>query len=640
MKNKRTKLSLALAGVLMVIGFIIILLAQQSTNLLKNLSPEIARSMTYEQAPDDPEEIDNTGIKFDAYFLRDLDGDGYAERLRGSCRAIGEEDTLYIDLKVGSNFKNGKIQINGKNFYLLAAIPKDSEVKENSIGSNVKQIKLNDINASTSRLFMAKVRSGDYTYSSYRFAALDNNKNKYSVQDNEIILTGTYFDGEQDVEVSKTINVTVDWHGTTKTSIPSTWMNKYNLNQNKYDLPDRINDEDQTVSLDFTVYTKEDNNDAVLSKSVLKADIPEINGYAPSKVEAEGVNVNYSYDDETKKLTISKSATTDQNGKVDKKAYDDTYNTYRYSEFKIKLEYPLEAYASLGEEKITLNVPIYAYYEGFNNTNSEFTNPYKSNTARETVVVNYENPRETINSAYVYVGKYLTYPYRRYYVSKEKPLKVYNNVSEDEQEDKYIVTWRAYTGTNGETTGWVLKETKNETAQKYDSFVREDDSEVSLENISTNIGIYFSNPVGMLGEEGWIKVYDEETGYLLETFTKDNWTRYTESNPYKYEEAVKNIRVETSDTNKESSLFIYCVKNLDTKYITENYTKAEFDEFIKVKSNIYAYIGEDDLGARSNTAEYEMPYSIATLSMSTSAISTQYTEEHHTITINAGASDG
>jgi len=42
-----------------------------------------------------------------------------------------------------------------------------------------------------------------------------------------------------------------------------------------------------------------------------------------------------------------------------------------------------------------------------------------------------------------------------------------------------------------------------------------------MDNITTNIGIYFSNPANMLEESGWIKVYDEETGNLLETFTKD-----------------------------------------------------------------------------------------------------------------------
>jgi len=48
-----------------------------------NLDPELARAMTYEQFEDGDEDIEGTdNVKFSAFFLRDLDGDGYAEKIK------------------------------------------------------------------------------------------------------------------------------------------------------------------------------------------------------------------------------------------------------------------------------------------------------------------------------------------------------------------------------------------------------------------------------------------------------------------------------------------------------------------------------------------------------------------------------
>ena len=41
---------------------------------------------------DGDEEIEGTNnVQFSAFFLRDLDGDGYAEKLKGSCKEIPKE---------------------------------------------------------------------------------------------------------------------------------------------------------------------------------------------------------------------------------------------------------------------------------------------------------------------------------------------------------------------------------------------------------------------------------------------------------------------------------------------------------------------------------------------------------------------
>ena len=63
---------------------------------------ELEVSKTYEEVQEGDEVTQSEYVKFDAFFLRDLDGDGYAESIRGACREIGGEDTLYMELNVNS----------------------------------------------------------------------------------------------------------------------------------------------------------------------------------------------------------------------------------------------------------------------------------------------------------------------------------------------------------------------------------------------------------------------------------------------------------------------------------------------------------------------------------------------------------
>ena len=45
-------------------------------------------------------------------------------------------------------------------------------------------------------------------------------------------------------------------------------------------------------------------------------------------------------------------------------------------------------------------------------------------------------------------------------------------------------------------------------------------------------GIYFENASNTLGNDGWIKLYNAETGSLIETFTASTWGSYTKDKPY------------------------------------------------------------------------------------------------------------
>lgn len=637
-----------------VIGLIIftILIALISSILFINYKKrnsytgEIARSMAYPQVQEGEEKIDGTdSITFDAFFLRDLNGDGYAEKLRGSARSIGGEDTIYMELNVLSegHLEDGIIEINSDNFYFQTALPRDNEIKENAIGSNIKQIKLNTINNGTQKMITGMMRSGDYAQGSTKTAAIGNDINKYS-KINSITLRGTQVetvidrDGnktEKRIPIEKTVSFNVDWHGTTKSEIPNILANKQNLTQSQK-LETAIDEENNEFKTEFNIGIQETKSDLILSKAHIETEVPELSGYAPIKVEVVGTNVTYTYDSETRKLVAEKEAVLNENGVIKSQAYDGTYGTARYNKFKVIITYPLEAYQKLGESDVFQEMLVNGYYEGFNNANEEFVNPYKSNVSTGNFTLHISNPPQGTAARFdIYVGKLIYSPTRRYVVSKENMLKIYNEISDTSVNDTYIVNWSASTGETGNSTGLLLQENGSVDGQIVDEFIKRDGSSISMESITSNIGIYFANPRSMLGDDGWIKVFDVETDELLETFNKDNWSKYTSSKPYKYERPVKHIRIETSSTNINASLNIYNIKSLDTEYVTENFTREEFDELTQIKSTLNGYLGGTYINTSIARATYEAPYAKTDMQISQSTLSTQETKENMQITIKA-----
>ena len=597
-----------------IIGIIITLNSSKKVSRLS--SPEISRSMTYDRVEEGEEAVEGTeNVKFDAFFLRDLDGDGYAEGIRGTCKEIGKEDTLYMEINVQTAgvLKNAKITINGQNFYLQTSLPRDEQLKDNYIGNNTKEIELNDLSNGTQKLITGFVRSGDYTNNSTKIAAIGNDTSKYSKENNQIVLTGTYVTDEgEEIEISKTVNFTVDWYGKTSASITATTQT--------YQIANAIDEENQTFTTNFNVTIQETKQQLLLSKLFVEGTIPELNGYAPTEVKLTGSTDNFNYDETTRQFTIQREATIDENGVV-------TTSIARSNTYKLQVKYPLEAYESIGTEEISIKIPVKGYYEGYNNPNEEFNNPYKSNTAAATIVVNYRKPAESQTDFSVTVGKYVSNPTGRYMVSKQKPMNMYNGKTDKETNDTYLVTWRAYIGTSTSTESLTMKE------NVPDSFIKTDSTEDSMENLTTYKGIYFGNITNMLGEEGYIKVYDDETDILLETFDKTKANIYSSSKPYYYDMPVKRIRIETSATTNDTSLYVYHVKELDDEALVESYTQEEFENLQYIKSTLSGQVGDSSAIVRINQANYEAPISIATIGISKNTLSTQKTEENVKITI-------
>lgn len=266
-------------GILIAAGIIaiIILISAIATTFYKSTQkkialandPEVQRSLNYEQVQPGDENVDNTPyVQFDAYFLRDLDGDGYAEKIRGSSRELGQTDTLYIDINVLTNgdLENGKLTINGKNINLSTAIVEDSVVKQNYISDNTSTIEFKTIHNGTQKLLTGTIKASNF----------GNDTTKYS-QINSITLTGTHVadDGVTRTEINKKVDFTVDWHGSINASI----RNKSNT-QNIENVADS---DKKNVTLSFYVNMIENTNyyndeALILSKTYFEGTLPELNG--------------------------------------------------------------------------------------------------------------------------------------------------------------------------------------------------------------------------------------------------------------------------------------------------------------------------------------------------------------------------
>lgn len=552
--------------ILSIISLIIILASiftiTKVTNNPKNIDAEILRSMNYAEVTDEGK-VENTDfVKFSAFFTRDLDGDENAEKLLGTCRNVNNTDQLYIDLNVLTNgyLKNGKITINSTNFNYSMNMVKDSVLKNNYISNNVKVIELNQVNSGTQKLILGDIH-----------AYIGNDINNYS-KTSTITLTGTHISDEGiETNINKTVEITVDWHGEVKAELRGATA-YYN-----YDELDT-----ETVSVSFTL--NEIQKELILKDNEVKVTIPELNGFAPTEVKCTNSNIESEYNSESKELKIKRTSTYNDNGIV-------TSTLSRSNTYTVQITYPKEAYDAISSYT-TLTINAEGYYTGYNNPNEEFKNPYESNKVKgKATIVFREKPKGSIYNFYVdFVDKkYVSDPLYRYVISKQYLLNLYDNYNIDientelEQENKtkienkeYVVRWQAVRGPEGVVPSMIMSETKVNTVtdipygDKWDSTV--------MEEYVTNSGIYFEGVDNMLEDDGTISVYNNDTNELIHTFTKEEWNNYSRNNPYKYENSIKHIRVETSKTKLNATLSVYNVKELELERVLKDFTKEQIKD--------------------------------------------------------------
>ena len=663
-KNKERRALNCKAPIIIITCIIVFMLAMLAiVNLIGNnnknrvgeIDLELARAMTYEQYKEGEEAVENTngGIKFSAFFLRDLDGDNIADKVKGTCKETGTEDQLYLEIKVleEGKLQNAKIKINADNFYFDTAILKDDEVKNNYISNNTKEIELKDLENGTQKLLLGNVRSGDYSQINRRLDALGKNTNKYTGV-STVTLEGTYVpDKGEPVEISKEYELKVDWYGKTQCLIPEYYKNWVN-NKNILITDNFIGTEAEQVTFNYTVVTRETANELLLSKSHIEGTFPKINGFLPTDVIITGKDVEYTYNKGTGEYTAERNATLDDTGKVAENAYSMIYDTLTFNEYSFIVTYPQEVFEEEGF--IDLVMPIKAYYEGYNNKNEgiendeeKFNNPYQSEIVEDNIRVRVEKVTEVDIEFRTIVGKLVTLPHKRYVVPKSNVLKIYNKDNEYEEHEYYKEKWSVRVGQNTDVSGITMKDGQNllereDDANKTNEFVKSDMSTEEIGDMVKYVGIYFDGCSTFLNEDGWIRVYNDDTEEVIAEFTKDNWYLYSENNPYYYPEGIKHIRIETSEKNKECaklsnslSLIVNNIKELDNEAIAKKYSREQFDNIKEIQSTLVGYanygtVEESDIRyVETNThkANYEEELSLAQISMKPTALSTQTTNE-------------
>ena len=560
---KISLVAIILAIVLSIIGFNLIKI--KSAKMIAVNDNETRRAMTYNEVTDENSNIDNCEyVKFNSFFIRDLDGDGYAEKYDGTCNYIDKKATLYFDINVltDGKFENGKIKINGKNFNLSTTLVKDEVLKNDYIGNDVKELELNTINYGTQKLFFGTIS-----------ADIGSNMNNYSVTNNQIILTGTWTstDGTKTANINKVINLKADWYGKTATS-PNTY------NEYSHDITNAVGSDE--ITLDFNVGYEETARELLIQKQVTEITIPDLNGYAATSAITTSQNCTYNYDRGTKILTITREATTNANG-------DLTKTVSRYNNYEIRVTYPIEAQAEIETNTISITFPTIGYYYGYNNSSDEFTNenPYVSSASRA-FTHTWDEPTGNVAAVYVDVGKRVyntdTNTYRQV-VSKKLPVNIYNNVEKiDDEKDEYTVTWRAYTGDNPLDEFWIY-------GTQGDKFLKADGSYIDMTNYVKPTGIYFSNIENALSSDyGGIEIleHDSSDNSIYTYISYSELKNYTKENPFKLNQATKGIDIDVQQLKANQSFYINQIKEIDDEKLTSDFSYEDFSNI----NYIYSYV--------------------------------------------------
>ncbi len=611
-KSALIKKIVAVVSILLVaIGTII------TTQIMKGISDldvETRRAMTYGQVTPEDEQTQSPNVTFSAFFAKDLNNDGIAEKIKGVTRPIGvdgqigDEGTLYASINVSRDgyLENGVITFVNNNIKWNTEMLEDSIIAGNYKGA-VSTVRLQPkVYAGSSKLLAGEISS-----------VLGSNINDYS-KVNYVKLTGTYVDGDGNrTQINVERPVTVDWYSYVSTRV----------NTNNKHLDVTVTDE---MILDFTVENQETAKTLLLKDNILKITAPELNGYKAKDARINGDD--FEFDPETGVLTVSRSSTINGEGRI-------VSSLPRTNSYSVTFVYPKEAHGDEGQDEQSVDlftqieVPVEAQYTAYNNQNSEFENIVSS--TQRTILTLVEE-RGTVaydqDSLNVSIGQQSG---TRWIVSKEKALNAYNGIYSDD--DRFDVSWylnRANPNTNGNIS---LRETKKDEMLFIDGTRKINEEYIDCE------GVWFEVKNGTVT---YINIYDADTNELLKTFYGSNGihisspeynisTYNNENNAYKFEEPVKHIRAEIQGSTYKSEIKIHQIKKLDGRYVAENIDRSEFDDM----AGIYTYLTSTGDGIDrdynfSGYALYREVESKATMSLSPSGANTNTTNIPATITIS------
>ena len=267
LKGKLINVAIAILTVMVtVFGY----MAQQERIKLANMDAGERKALTYGQLQESDYQTESENVKFSAFFTRDLDNDGYAERIKGIAKQIGTTDeTLWAEIEVSKEgyLRNGKITINGQNFDWTTSIVEDTVVSGNYIGLTRSINLQNEVNSGSQKLFEGKISS-----------KIGNNVNDYS-KVSTVTLTGTYVNNNgEETPINVSREVTVDWYGDVNAEVFST-------NQ-----PSNITYKEDGMYVNFTISSRDTKRQLILKETLVTAQAPQLKNYYPDKVSVVGLS--------------------------------------------------------------------------------------------------------------------------------------------------------------------------------------------------------------------------------------------------------------------------------------------------------------------------------------------------------------
>ena len=211
------------------------------------------------------------------------------------------------------------------------------------------------------------------------------------------------------------------------------------------------------------------------------------------------------------------------------------------------------------------DIYITGYNYCFNNPGIEFENPYVS-TSMDVLSLTYMHLQGELWRLNAYAGERIYDSENRqiYKISKNEPTNIYNGNVYENVEDKYNVQWQISIGKYENIKNIKIQEPTEANTPKSDMFLNANGNYESMKDYISIDGLYFGDVGRILGKDGFINVYNSETGSLIEKFTKASWNKYTKESPYKIKlQDLKSIRVETSKPIATGSFDIFQIKKIN-----------------------------------------------------------------------------
>ena len=160
-------------------------------------------------------------------------------------------------------------------------------------------------------------------------------------------------------------------------------------------------------------------------------------------------------------------------------------------------------------------------------------------------------------------------------VAKTGAIRVYKG--NEQTDDLYTTTWVINSGNRRESNFQIISNNGERFAEN-NSLVNKSYSKFH--------GMRFPvSPKAMLGDDGWIKVYNNDTNDLIAAFNSSNWGSYIDK-PFVYENDVANIRVLTSKLLNPTMFKIENVMNISDKEVVDEINKDKFGKLNYINKHI------------------------------------------------------